>query len=82
MFKFLDKHKNRKWNNFVKKMREVQILPFIKDYMRLLSESLAEHYPAYRLTNIQKLWLSFCLTGILLTNSVCWARFERASFGG
>ncbi len=62
-------------------MINAQILPFIKAYIKLLSDSLAVHHPAYRLTNRQKLWLSFCIMGILLTNSVCWARFERASFG-
>jgi len=33
------------------------------------------------LTQLQKIWLGFCLTGMLLTNSVCWAKFERASLG-
>jgi hypothetical protein len=62
-------------------MKEAQILPFIREFMNLLSVSLSTHHPLSRLTKIQKLWLSFCLTGILLTNTVCWARFERASFG-
>lgn len=62
-------------------MLKSQILPFVRNYINLLSSSLAIHYPAYRLTKTQCLWLSFCLTGILLTNSICWARFERASFG-
>ena len=34
------------------------------------------------LTSKQRRWLSFCLMGILLTNSVCWARIERISLGG
>ena len=63
-------------------MIQAQLLPFIRDYIRLLSGSLAEHHPENRLTQKQELWLCFCLTGILLTNTVCWARFERASFGG
>jgi len=62
-------------------MLRAQILPFIHDYLKLLSDSLAAHHPAYRLTKTQILWISFCLTGILLTNSICWARYERASFG-
>ncbi len=28
----------------------------------------------------QNVWLGFCLMGILVTSSVCWSRFERASF--
>ncbi|MFK7982715.1 MAG: transposase [Saprospiraceae bacterium] len=63
-------------------MKEVQILPFIRDFVELLTKSVQLEYPEFYLTRTQKLWMSFCLTGILLTNTVCWARFERASFGG
>ena len=37
--------------------------------------------PSNGLSYTQKGWLCFCLTGILLTNTVCWARYERMSFG-
>ena len=63
-------------------MKEVQILPFIRDFINLLTESLQKEHPEFYLTKTQKLWISFCLTGILLTNTVCWARYERSSFGG
>ena len=62
-------------------MQEIQILPFIQDFIKKVSDGLLASSPTYSLTNRQKLWLSFCLTGILLTNTVCWARFERASYG-
>ena len=29
----------------------------------------------------QRAWLAFCVTAVLVTNSICWARFERASLG-
>jgi len=58
------------------------LFPFIQDYIRLLSESLEEHDGSYRLTNIQKCWIGFCLGGILMTNSINWAAFSRAGFGG
>ena len=29
----------------------------------------------------QRTWLAFCITAVLVTNSICWARFERASLG-
>jgi len=29
----------------------------------------------------QRAWLAFCVTAVLRTNSMCWARFERASLG-
>jgi len=34
-----------------------------------------------KLSRTQKLWFSICLTGILVTNSVCWKKFERSGFG-
>ena len=30
---------------------------------------------------MQRTWLAFCITAVLVTNSICWARFERASLG-
>jgi len=30
---------------------------------------------------MQRAWLAFCVTAVLITNSICWARFERASLG-
>jgi len=63
-------------------MKEVQILPFIRDFINLLTTSVSKEHSDFHLTKAQKLWLSFCLTGILLTNTVCWARFERSSLGG
>ena len=29
----------------------------------------------------QRAWLAFCVTAVLVTTSMCWARFERASLG-
>jgi hypothetical protein len=29
----------------------------------------------------QRPWLAFCITAVLVTNSICWARFARASLG-
>ena len=57
------------------------LLPFITDYIAIVSESLADGDTSYRLTNIQKCWLGFCIAGIIMTNSVCWEKFSRAGFG-
>ncbi|MGB5631860.1 MAG: transposase, partial [Waterburya sp.] len=43
---------------------------------------MKEYNSEYGLTRLQRYWLGFCLMGIILTNSVCWARFERVSLGG
>lgn len=56
-------------------------LPFIKDFIVQLDEGLQVHHPNRRLSRIQRGWLGFCLMGIILTNSICWARFERISLG-
>jgi hypothetical protein len=39
------------------------------------------HRSAQSLTNTQQTWLKFCLMGILLTNTVCWAAFQCAGLG-
>jgi hypothetical protein len=54
---------------------------FIKTFVTDLDAALGKLKPTAKLTSLQKIWLGFCLTGILLTNSVCWAKFERASLG-
>jgi hypothetical protein len=58
-----------------------QILPFIVEYVEMVSNSLLQADASYRLTKTQRLWLCFCLGGILLTNSVCWTKFSRAGLG-
>jgi hypothetical protein len=56
-------------------------LPFIQNFIDDLSEGLHVHNPDIKLSKIQQGWLGFCLMGIILTNSICWARFERISLG-
>ena len=34
-----------------------------------------------KLSKAQHTWLAICITGIIITNSVCWKKFERAGFG-
>jgi hypothetical protein len=55
---------------------------FIQTFVEDLNDCLKELEPTAKLTRIQRTWLGFCLMGILLVNSVCWAKFERASLGG
>ena len=51
-----------------------------KEFVNKLQLSFFQAYGG-RLTVAHNLYISTCLTGIILTNSVCWARFERFSFG-
>ncbi len=57
-------------------------LPFIKEFIDPLDQGIQDYAPTRKLSKAQRWWLSFCLMGILLSNSVCWAEFERVSLGG
>src|SRR5512147_2374088 len=57
-------------------------LPFIKEFIDQLDQGIRDCAPARKLSKAQRWWLSFCLMGILLSNSVCWVAFERVGLGG
>ncbi|WP_221895886.1 hypothetical protein [Bathymodiolus japonicus methanotrophic gill symbiont] len=54
---------------------------FIQSYIDDLNDALNQLKPGAALIRIQAAWLGTCLTCILLMNSGCWAKFERASLG-
>lgn len=57
-------------------------LPFVRAYLAALDAQLRVCSGARRgLTRLQRHGLGFCLMGLLITESLCWARFERASAG-
>lgn len=58
-----------------------EILPFVKNFIESLNETLKEINPQADLSKTQKRWLGFCITAIAVTNSICWKRFERVSLG-
>jgi len=58
-----------------------EALPFIASFIEKLNHALQTIDLAAGLTRIQKGWLGFCLLGIIVTNSICWTRFERSSLG-
>ena len=57
-------------------------LDFAKDFVAKISDVISVHNPGRELSRQQGWWISFCITAIVITNSVCWARFERISLGG
>lgn len=57
------------------------LVPFITEFVDNLGDAISQHESQKKLSTTQKYWLAFCLMGILATKSVCWAKFERASFG-
>lgn len=58
-----------------------KIIPFVKTFVDEVDVALKRIEPDAGLTRIQKEWLGFCLLAIMVTNSVCWKWFERASLG-
>jgi DDE superfamily endonuclease len=55
--------------------------PFVSAFVAAVDEAIRAHQPTGGLSAIQRTWLAFCVTAVLVTNSICWARFERASLG-
>ena len=55
--------------------------PFVSAFVAAVDEAIRMHQPNCGLSAIQRAWLAFCVTAVLVTNSICWARFERASLG-
>lgn len=56
-------------------------LPFVQEYIEDLNRVLEEVKPGQGLSSRQRKWLKFCVMGIIVTNSVCWAKFARAGLG-
>jgi len=55
--------------------------PFVSAFVAAVDDAMRAHQPHGGMSAIQRAWLAFCVTAVLVTNSVCWARFERASLG-
>lgn len=58
-----------------------KIVPFIQEFIEALDMAIENHNSSKSLSKTQKRWFAFCLMAILATKSVCWAKFERVSFG-
>jgi hypothetical protein len=55
--------------------------PVVSAFVDAVDEAIHAHDPGQGLSAIQRAWLAFGLTAILVTNAICWARFARASLG-
>ena len=58
-----------------------QPLPFIVTFVTRLERALRNVDPQAYLSTRQKGFIAFCIYATCLTNSICWAAFERASLG-
>lgn len=56
-------------------------LPFITRFVESINDAIGEYGENSRLSAIQRYWISFCIMAIIITNTVCWANFERAGLG-
>lgn len=56
-------------------------LPFIRNYVASVNESIKKQNPENELSRLQCYWLGFIILGLLVTNSFCFARFERFGLG-
>src|SRR6516165_6213406 len=58
-----------------------QPAPFVRAFVDAVDEAIRAQSPSHGMSTMQRTWLAFCVTAILVTNSICWARFARASLG-
>lgn len=55
--------------------------PFVSAFIDAVDAAIRQAHPNSGMSAIQRAWLAFCVTATLVTHSICWARFERASLG-
>jgi hypothetical protein len=58
-----------------------QPAPFVSAFVDAVDQAIREQRPHHGMSALQRAWLAFCVTAVLVTNSICWARFARASLG-
>ena len=56
-------------------------MPFVRAFLDAVDEAIRQDHPSHGMSVMQRTWLALCVTAVLVTNSLCWARFERASLG-
>ena len=56
-------------------------LPCISAFVDAVDEAIGAPSTRQGMSAMQRNWLAFCVTAVLVINSICWARFERASLG-
>jgi hypothetical protein len=55
--------------------------PFVSAFVDAVDQAIREQSPHHGMSAMQRAWLAFCVTAVLVTNSICWARFARARLG-
>jgi hypothetical protein len=55
--------------------------PFVRAFVDTVDEAIRAQSPSHGMSTMPRAWLALCVTAGLVTNSICGARFERASLG-
>jgi hypothetical protein len=55
--------------------------PFVRACSAAVDSAIRTPQPHHAMSATQRAWLALCVTAVLVTNAVCWARCERASLG-
>ena len=55
--------------------------PCVNAFIAAVDEAIRAQSPHHGLSATQRTWLACCVTAVLVTNAICWARFERAGLG-
>lgn len=53
----------------------------VASYVEDLDRALRSLRKGKGLSRLQRTWIAFCVTGIIVTHTLCWERFERGSAG-
>jgi hypothetical protein len=53
----------------------------VRALIEAVDPAIRAYQPHHAMSATPRAWLAFCVTAVLVTNAMCWARFERASLG-
>jgi hypothetical protein len=55
--------------------------PCVRTFVAAVDDAIRESHPSPTMSATQRAWLAVCVTAVVVTNSIGWARCERASLG-
>lgn len=55
--------------------------PCVSAFVDAVAEAIRVQSPSHGMSTLQRAWLVFCVTAVLVPTSIGWARLERASLG-
>jgi hypothetical protein len=55
--------------------------PFVRAFVEAVDDAIRAPHPSHAMSATPRAWLAFCVTAVLVTNALGWARVERARLG-